>query len=206
MRYNMPLHVRVGRACCGWSLIKRCLSLVFSGCRDCFSFHLRFSGHSAPLDNMSRSFVLSLACAALATAQSSATLSIAPAVETVTASTPANVPLFSIESIQLTDKVVSGLQDNPDVAEFASLFNFGDANTTADARSRQTRSVQRCKTMPGDALYPSKLLWSVFDLLSGGALEPIVPIGSPCYPNSAYKNYNAERCAFLVKNYDQEEI
>jgi hypothetical protein len=60
--------------------------------------------------------------------------------------------------------------------------------------------------MPGDALYPNKLVWGLIDLLLGGALEPIVPIGSSCYQNSTYNNYDAERCAYLVKNFDQEEI
>ena len=153
---------------------------------------------------MSRSFILSLACAALATAQPS-TVSISPAAETITTtSTPANVPLFDIETIQLTDDVVSELHSNPDVSKYASLFEFGDANS-ATVRSRRAQA-QRCKTMPGDALYPSKLVWSIFDRLSGDALEPIVPIGSPCYRDSIYNNYDAERCASLVKNFDQEEI
>lgn len=159
---------------------------------------------------MSKSFVLSLACAALAIAQSSVpslTASVAPAAETVTStSTPANVPLFDVETVQLTDDVVAELRGNKDVAEYASLFDFGDANSTAAVRTRRARNAQRCKTMPGDALYPNKLVWKVFDLLSGGALEPIVPIGSPCYLNSTYNNYDAERCAYLVKNFDAEEI
>jgi hypothetical protein len=151
---------------------------------------------------MSRSFLFSLACATLATAQSSAPSSISPAAETVTTTTtPANVPLFDIETIQLTENVVSELRSNPDVTKYASLFEFGNAN----ARSRRAQA-QRCKTMPGDALYPSKLVWSIFNQLSGDALEPIVPIGSPCYHDSVYNNYDAERCAFLVKNFDQEEI
>lgn len=159
---------------------------------------------------MSKTLVLWLACVALATAQSSIPsiiASVAPAAETVTStSTPANVPLFEVETVQLTDDVVAELQNNPDVAEYAPLFEFGDANQTAAVRLRRAQGIQRCKTMPGDALYPNKLIWSVFDKLSGGALEPIVPIGSPCYRESAYNNYDAERCAFLVKNFDQEEI
>lgn len=156
---------------------------------------------------MSKSFILFLACAALATAQSSAssfTASIAPVAEIVTrTSTPANVPLFELETVQLTDDGVTKLQSNKNVAEYASLFEFGDTNSTA---TRRACSTQRCKTMPGDALYPSKVVWEVFDLLSGGALEPIVPIGSPCYPDSAYNNYDAEKCAYLVKHFDAEEI
>jgi hypothetical protein len=156
---------------------------------------------------MSKSLVLSLTCALLVTAQSSApsfTASVAPAAETVSStSTPANVPLFELETVQLTDDVVAELRSNKDVAEYASFFDFGDANATT---TRNARSTQRCKTMPNDALYPNKAVWKVFDLLSGGALEPIVPIGSACYPNSAYNNYDAERCAYLVKNFDAEEI
>ena len=116
------------------------------------------------------------------------------------------MPLFDVETVQLTDVVVSELQSNPDLAEYASLFDFGDANSTSAIRSRRAQSAQRCKTMPGDALYPNKPVWSVFDMLSGGALETIVPIGSPCYPDSAYNNYDAERCEYLVKNFDQEEV
>ncbi len=159
---------------------------------------------------MSKSLILPLVCAALTAAQSSSpsfTASVAPAAETVTAtSTPANVPLFDLETIQLTDGVVSELQNNPVITRYASLFDFGDNNSTAAVRSQQARSIQRCKTMPGDAEYPSKSLWKIFDLLSGGALEPIVPIGSPCYINSEYNNYDAERCAFLVQNFDQEAV
>lgn len=156
---------------------------------------------------MPKAFVFSLACATLVTAQSSApsfTASITPAAETITStSTPANVPLFENEAVQLTNDVVAELQSNKEVAEYAALFEFGDTNSKA---TRQALSTQRCKTMPGDALYPNKAVWQIFDLLSGGALEPIVPIGSPCYPNSAYNNYDAERCAYLVNKFDTEEI
>ena len=159
-----------------------------------------------------KSFTLSLACAALATAQSSAvpsfTASVAPAAETVaTDATPANVDLFDVEAVQLTDNVVADIQSNPDIAQFASLFEFEDsANSTLSARSRRVRRTQRCKTMPGDALYPSKLAWSVFDLLLGGALEKIIPIGSPCYKKSEYNNYDAAKCAALVASISDEEI
>ncbi|KAF1923894.1 uncharacterized protein M421DRAFT_404884 [Didymella exigua CBS 183.55] len=143
---------------------------------------------------MSKSFLFGIACAAVARARISVpTASVAPAAETVTAtSTPANVPLFNRETVQLTDNVVAELQSNPDVAALASLFEFGDADTTSAARTRRAHSAQRCKTMPGDALYPSKSVWALIDLLLGGALEPVVPIASPCYPNSTYNNYDAE--------------
>ncbi|KAF1936329.1 FAD-binding domain-containing protein [Clathrospora elynae] len=44
------------------------------------------------------------------------------------------------------------------------------------------------KTMPGDLLYLGKITRRVFDLLLGGALEKIVPIGSPCYKKSYYND------------------
>lgn len=159
---------------------------------------------------MSKSHVLIAACTALAGARILTPVlnaSVAPAAETVTAtSTPANVPLFDYETVQLTDDVVAELQTNSAVAAFASFLEFGDANTTSAVHTRQARSAQHCKTMPEDALYPSKTVWELIDTLLGGALEPVVPIGSPCYPNSTYNNYDAERCAHLVNNQLTEEI
>ncbi|KAF2026389.1 hypothetical protein EK21DRAFT_92421 [Setomelanomma holmii] len=155
---------------------------------------------------------LLLAYAALANAQTSVapsmTATIAPAAETVASdTTAANIHLFLEETVQLTDDVVSDLQDDPSLAEYAGLFEFADRpNSTVSAKARRVRRSQRCKTMPGDALYPSKLLWGILDLLLGGALEKIVPIGSPCYKQSEYNNYDAAKCASLVQNYDQEEI
>jgi hypothetical protein len=161
---------------------------------------------------LAKSFTISLACVVLAAAQSSDTpsftASVAPAAETVAAdTTQANVPLFNTEVVQLTDDVVADLQSNPDVSKYASLFEFEDSpDSTVSARTRRVRKSLRCKTMPGDLLYPNKLVWGIFDALLGGALEKIVPIGSPCYQNSEYNNYNAAKCASLVQNYDQEEI
>jgi hypothetical protein len=99
------------------------------------------------------------------------------------------------------------MQENPELGEYASLFEFGDnSNSTLSARTHRARRSQRCKTMPGDLLYPGKLVWGIFDLLLGGALEKIVPIGSPCYKNSEYNNYDAAKCAHLVKDVGSEEI
>jgi len=156
-----------------------------------------------------RSFVLSWAYATIATAVTpSFKASIDPAAETVAAdSTSANVPLFDNEAIQLTNNVVTELHANPDLAEYAALFVFGDnAKSSMSARARRVRESLRCKTMPGDLLYPNETAWDAFDLLLGGALEKIVPIGSPCYKKSEYNNYNASKCASLVQNVDQEEI
>ncbi|PSN64799.1 FAD binding domain-containing protein [Corynespora cassiicola Philippines] len=160
---------------------------------------------------LTKSFAAPLAYAALAAAQSSApsfTASVAPAAETVAAdATPANAQLFDVETVQLTENVISQLQSDPDTAEYASLFEFEDTeNSTLSERSRRARRSLRCKTMPGDFLYPSKLVWGLFDLLLGGALEKIVPIGSVCYQDTEYNNYDAERCAYITEHFDAEEI
>jgi hypothetical protein len=130
-----------------------------------------------------------------------------PAAEVVSDATPANVPLFDLETYQLTDNVVTELYNSPDLSEYASLFEFEDSsNSTVSARARRVRKALRCKTMPGDALYPNETTWGIFDGLLGGALEKIVPIGSPCYTTSEYNNYDADKCAALVRNYNKEEI
>lgn len=160
-----------------------------------------------PAKMLAKFFTLSLACAAFASAQS-ASLAVSPAAETLAATvTPANLPLFDSETIQLTDNVVAALRQNSDFADYASLVEFEDsANSTLSMRTRRARRALRCKTMPGDDLYPSKAEWDVFDKLLGGALEKIVPIASPCYKDSEYDNYDAAKCATLVKNFDAEEL
>jgi hypothetical protein len=154
-----------------------------------------------------KSFALSLACSAFVSAQS-ASLAVPPAAETLTANTtPANIALFESETIQLTDNVVAALQQNSELADYATLVEFEDStNSTLTTRARRARRALRCKTMPGDDLYPSKATWAVFDKLLGGALEKVIPIASPCYKDSEYNNYDAAKCANLVKDFDAEEI
>ncbi|KAI4650735.1 hypothetical protein J4E93_003092 [Alternaria ventricosa] len=156
---------------------------------------------------LAKTFTLSLACAAFVSAQS-ASIAVPPAAETLAAIvTPAKLPLFESETIQLTDNVVAALRQNPELADYASLVEFGDgANSTLSVRARRARRALRCKTMPGDDLYPSQAAWADFDQLLGSALEKIIPIASPCYKNSEYNNYDAAKCANLVKNFDAEEI
>lgn len=158
---------------------------------------------------MKQSITLGIFYAALASAHNGSTVvSVSPAAEKLPADvTPANLPLFDTEVIQLTDKVIAAIQEHTDYAEYASLVGFGDSpETTPSARTRRARRSPRCKTMPGDSLYPNESGWKVFNALLGGALEKVVPIGSPCYKQSQYNNYDAARCAELVQNFDAEEI
>lgn len=147
-----------------------------------------------------------LAYAALASATFAIT--VPPAAETLAADvTPANLPLFDFEAVQLTDSAVAAIREDAKFGEHASHFDFEDtSNSTLSVRARRARRALRCKTMPGDGLYPSGAVWDAFDALLGGALQKVVPIGSPCYKNSVYGNYDAAKCADLVKNFDAEEI
>jgi hypothetical protein len=148
-------------------------------------------------------FVLSLRVVRISAQESeaSATGSIAPAATLVSTESAAGVPLFNAEAVQLTEEVIAQLagSDDPDIAKNAHLFSFDDSpSVTPVARAQRIRRAARCKTYPGDFLWPSNLVWDVFDRVLGGALEPIVPLASVCYKNSQYKNYDAAKCSALT--------
>jgi len=101
----------------------------------------------------------------------------------------------------VTDSVVDKLQENAALGDHASLFAFADSNITESTRRRRIRRSAKCKTVPGDLLWPSDSIWGLFDLILGGALEPIKPIASVCYPESAYDDYDASKCASVTANW-----
>jgi hypothetical protein len=86
--------------------------------------------------------------------------------------------------------------------EYANIFDFGSNDTVVKRQSLA------CKTYPGDKLWPSKLLWGVFDLLLwgvfdlllGGRLLNTEPIASPCY-DSAWGTKNLAECNALVARF-----
>ncbi|KAF6829465.1 FAD-linked oxidoreductase-like protein 17 [Colletotrichum musicola] len=100
------------------------------------------------------------------------------------------------ERIQLTDAVLANLTQLE--LSNISLFAFPD---TQGAQKRAL-SNNKCKTFPGDLLYPNELVWKVFDLLTGGALIKTVPIGAVCYPG---EQYDAKRCQFLLDNWSSSD-
>lgn len=81
-----------------------------------------------------------------------------------------------------------------------SLFDFADGASTTSKRAAATG----CKTFPGDASWPSDLIWDVFDLLTGGALIKTVPLASPCYDN--WGNYDAVECAYLLDQWTNSSL
>ncbi|KAK4121492.1 FAD-binding domain-containing protein [Parathielavia appendiculata] len=99
-------------------------------------------------------------------------------------------------ALQLTDAVLANLTAYQ--LSNIELFLF-DSNTTSTSVKRT--EVGDCKVYPGDARWPSRLVWSVFNLLSGGALIETVPIGAVCYPNSGV--YDSAKCQNIIDNWTQ---
>lgn len=138
-----------------------------------------------------------------------ATTNAGPAATSVSPSdTDAHVNLLPAETIQLTDCVTESLanSNNADVRQYAHLFAFGaDVNSYSPTKARRSKA---CKTIPGDPSWPSKIVWGVFDLLLGGVLSPIVPIGSSCYqsPNSSFGTYDATQCANVEANWNTPSL
>ncbi|KAF2204847.1 FAD binding domain-containing protein [Delitschia confertaspora ATCC 74209] len=133
--------------------------------------------------------------------------SIEPAAATVAATdTDARVELFKFETVQLTDEVFENLNssNNADVAQYAHLFAFDGTN--GNRVTTKQRRAGSCKSAPGDPSWPSKSVWNVFNLLLGGALSPIIPVASPCYPDSTYNDYDAAKCATVTNNWASESF
>ncbi len=101
--------------------------------------------------------------------------------------------------MQLTDAVLANLTELE--LSNITLFDFPADEGVVDKRT--LGSFLKCKTYPGDILYPNKLVWNVFNLLTGGALIETVPIGAVCYKNHAA--YNAAACAELLENWTLSE-
>lgn len=115
--------------------------------------------------------------------------SIAPAATTVSTSSPAGIDLFNVEAIQLTDEVLETVSAQTNETDVRAVFGFDDAAPS----SRLARRSGSCKVYPGDWNYPQPLIWSIFDLLLGGALIKTIPVAAPCYNSSGV--YDAAKCA-----------
>ncbi|KAL2020618.1 hypothetical protein VTK56DRAFT_8108 [Thermocarpiscus australiensis] len=98
--------------------------------------------------------------------------------------------------LQLTDSVIANLT-SLELSDI-HLFQF-DTNDTSQPVKRT--NVGECKTYPGDSNWPSRLAWTVFNLLTGGALIETVPIGAVCYPSSGA--YDAAKCADIINHWTE---
>lgn len=108
---------------------------------------------------------------------------------------------FEEELFQLTDGVLANLTELQ--LSNVSLFHFDDVDSGA-GRPIEARAQGRCKTFPGDFLWPHDIVWKLFDLLLGGALVKTVPIAAPCYDNFGVES--PVECAFLTANWSNNSF
>lgn len=96
----------------------------------------------------------------------------------------------------MTDETLANLTDLH--LSNVSVFYFDD-----DSPEKRSAGFQpKCKSLPGDLLYPGKLIWKVLDILSGGALIKTVPLGAACYEG---ENYDEAKCDYLIENWGISE-
>lgn len=121
----------------------------------------------------------------------------APAAEPVVTSSES----LKEETVQLTEAVLANLTDLS--LSNISLFDF-ETTTAGEKRSGKARDFTKCKTYPGDALWPSTIVWKVFNLLTGFAVSETVPIGASCYDD--FGNYDAARCEYITSQWTNSTI
>ncbi|KAF3390356.1 putative FAD-linked oxidoreductase [Penicillium rolfsii] len=112
----------------------------------------------------------------------------------VSSESQAGVPLFTSETLQLTDEALATVSDNQ-----SALFQFGNTSTL------NARTLNGCKVYPGDFWWPSRLVWNLFDTFLGGALIKTVPLAASCY-SSWPDEYNAATCASITANWTNSNL
>lgn len=104
------------------------------------------------------------------------------------------------EAFQLTDASLPQIDEiDPD---HASLFY--PENVSTKRRSLSSRTATKCKTFPGDFLWPKEPVWKLLDLITGGALIKTVPIAASCYDNLGV--YNKARCSYVTDNWSNSSL
>jgi hypothetical protein len=106
---------------------------------------------------------------------------------------------FSEEAFQLTNDSLSALDDID--AAHASLFY---PENTSQRRNVASYSSRKCKTFPGDSLWPSTTVWRLFDWVTGGALIKTVPIAASCYDD--YETYDKSLCNHVVDQWTNSSL
>ncbi|KAI1084178.1 FAD-binding domain-containing protein [Whalleya microplaca] len=126
---------------------------------------------------------------------------VAPAVANVDAhASNSTADLFAEETLQLTDSVIANLTDL--ALSNITLFTF--LNESRPEVLDKRIFFSKCKTSPGDYLWPSTLTWKLFDLLLGGALIETVPYAAACY--NVFGNYDLAKCNFITNNWINASI
>jgi hypothetical protein len=117
------------------------------------------------------------------------------AITQVSVESTSNAPVFDSETLQVTDASLSTLNKNQ-----SAYFAFAKNDS-----SLQTRTFSNgCKVFPGDWLWPSNWVWSLFDDFLDGALIKTVPLAASCY--KSWPQYNAETCETLTSDWTNSNI
>ncbi|KAJ5667007.1 FAD linked oxidase N-terminal [Penicillium longicatenatum] len=123
-------------------------------------------------------------------AQALSTVSLTAAAATITTPT-----LFSYEQLQLTESELVNVSQSLQNQTIANMFAFGNlTNSNSTVTKRAVR--HHCKPMPGDLLWPSEIVWDIFDILLGGSLIKTKPLAAFCYPD--WPEYDATKCATIT--------
>ncbi|KAH8736178.1 hypothetical protein BGZ61DRAFT_489907 [Ilyonectria robusta] len=143
---------------------------------------------------LARAVVLAACISSLANAQ---TINVDGRVVVANEGTVSAAAESADDNLELTDAVLANLTDLhlTDI----DLFKFGDDGESAYKRGLGFAS---CKTMPGDLAWPGKVVWKVFNLLTGGALIKTVPFGAVCYQG---EHYDADACARIIDNWTNSD-
>jgi len=100
--------------------------------------------------------------------------------------------LFPFETVQLQKSDLASLP-----AKYAHLLDF----------STPPPPIPKCKVFPGDATYPNDGVWSFLNsTTSHGGLIKTIPIAAPCYANSPYNVYNADKCTFITNQWSNSSL
>ncbi|KAI1757844.1 putative 6-hydroxy-D-nicotine oxidase [Xylaria castorea] len=143
---------------------------------------------------LSRNLLLASALAGLASAQT---------IRKDKQIVPADKSTVSIAAKEINNELVL---TNDILAQLAgqelsnvSLFEFPE---NVEMKGNDKRSLfTRCKTYPGDLLWPLQPVWKVFNLPTGGALIKTVPIGAACFTDS--EHYDAEKCQEILAHWNE---
>lgn len=100
---------------------------------------------------------------------------------------------FDWENAQLTDALIANIAKQD--SSIAPYFDFGTAVKGAGPA---------CKVFPGDALWPSKHVWDLFNASVGGALIQTVPLAAPCYNN--WPQRDAATCQYVTEHWSDPHL
>ncbi|PYH43024.1 FAD-binding oxidoreductase [Aspergillus saccharolyticus JOP 1030-1] len=117
---------------------------------------------------------------------------LSPAAATLTAHTVGAPPLFTGETIQLTEGVLHKLREASKGESLSNQFGFGNEQS-------RTNITRQCKILPGDPAWPSQSTWDLFDQLLGGRLLRPSLLASPCY--AEWPEFNNATCYNLSMNW-----